>query len=72
MTDGINLTGFDEVNELTGPHSIDITGDYAPATGSFPAAQDVSSQGDAGLGGEGSSGSLPISGPDESDMIGMN
>ena len=55
MTDGINLTGFDEVNELTGPHSIDITGDYAPATGSFPAAQDVSSQGDAGLGGEGSS-----------------
>jgi len=72
MTDGINLTGFDEVNELTGPHSIDITGDYAPATGSFPAAQDVSSQGDAGLGGEGSSGSLPISGADESDMIGMN
>ena len=67
MTDGINLTGFDEVNELTGPHSIDITGDYTPATGSFPAAQDMSSQGNAGLNQEGSSASLPLSGPDTSD-----
>jgi len=72
MTDGINLTGFDEVNELTGPHPIDITGDYAPATGSFPAAQDMSAQGNAGLNREGSSESLPLSGPDTSDDMNVN
>jgi hypothetical protein len=46
---------------------MDATGDYAPANGSFPAAQDMSSQGNAGLNQEGSSDSLPISGADESD-----
>jgi len=70
MTDGINLTGFNEVNNgATNNLDLNPTG-QAPAS-AFPAS-DVSSQGDAGLGGEGSSGSLPISGPDESDMIGMN
>jgi hypothetical protein len=67
MTDGINLTGFAEIGEQTGAHPIDATGDYAPADGSFPAAQDMSSQGNAGLNQEGSSASLPISGADESD-----
>ncbi len=67
MTDGINLTGFNEVNELTGAHSIDASGDYSPTTGSFPAASDMSTQGNAGLNVEGSSESLSISGADESD-----
>jgi len=67
MTDGINLTGFNEVKPA-GTNGINATGDYSPATGSFPAAQDKSSQGNAGLNGEGSSSSLPISGADESDM----
>jgi hypothetical protein len=67
MTDGINLTGFGETNPA-GTNDINASGDYSPATGSFPAAQDKSSQGNAGLNGEGSSSSLPISGADESDM----
>ena len=67
MTDGINLTGFAETNPA-GTNSIDASGAYSPADGSFPAAQDKSSQGNAGLNGEGSSSSLPISGADESDM----
>ena len=50
MTDGINLTGFAEIGEQTGPHPIDATGDYAPADGSFPAAQDKSTQDGSGLG----------------------
>ena len=66
MTDGINLTGFAETN-LGATNSINATRDYAPADGSFPAAQDMSSQGNAGLNQEGSSASLPISGADESD-----
>jgi len=72
MTDGINLDGFSANRNPAGTNDINASGDYSPATGSFPAAQDMSSQGNAGLNGEGSSGSLPISGPDESDMIGMN
>jgi len=69
MTDGINLTGFAEIGELTGAHPIDASGDYSPATGSFPAASDVSAQGNSGLNQEGSSASLPLSGPDYSDTI---
>ena len=69
MTDGINLTGFADVAPSA---PITIDGHYSDNTGSATPAQDVSSQGDAGLGGEGSSASLPISGADESDMIGMN
>jgi hypothetical protein len=68
MTDGINLDGFSANRNPAGTNDINASGDYSPATGSFPAAQDKSSQGNAGLNGEGSSSSLPISGADESDM----
>ena len=72
MTDGINLTGFNEVNPA-GTNLINASGAYSPADGSFPAAQDVSAQGNAGLNQEGSSASLPLSGPDFSDsLIGNN
>ena len=66
MTDGINLTGFNETGEQTGSNTIDAG--YASNPGAAFSAQDVSTQGNAGLGQEGSSGSLPISGADESDM----
>jgi hypothetical protein len=65
MTDGINLTGFNEVRPA-GTNGINAH--YSDNTGSAFAASDVSSQGNAGLNGEGSSSSLPISGADESDM----
>jgi hypothetical protein len=65
MTDGINLTGFNEVRPA-GTNGINAH--YSDNTGSAFAASDVSSQGNAGLNREGSSGSLPISGADESDM----
>jgi hypothetical protein len=53
MTDGINLTGFNEVNPA-GTNSINASGAYSPADGSFPAAKDVSTQGNAGFNAEGS------------------
>lgn len=72
MTDGINLTGFAETNPA-GTNGINASGAYSPADGSFPAASDVSAQGNAGLNREGSSESLPLSGPDFSDsLIGNN
>jgi len=72
MTDGINLTGFNETNPA-GTNNINASGSYSPADGSFPAASDVSAQGNAGLNQEGSSASLPLSGPDFSDsLIGNN
>jgi hypothetical protein len=49
MSDGINLTGFNETKPA-GTNSIDASGDYSPATGSFPAAADKSTQDGAGLG----------------------
>jgi hypothetical protein len=49
MSDGINLTGFNETKPA-GTNSIDASGDYSPATGSFPAASDKSTQDGAGLG----------------------
>jgi hypothetical protein len=49
MSDGINLTGFNETKPA-GTNSIDASGDYSPATGSFPAATDKSTQDGAGLG----------------------
>jgi hypothetical protein len=52
MSDGINLTGFNETKPA-GTNSIDASGDYSPATGSFPAAADKSSQDGAGLGNNG-------------------
>jgi len=67
MTDGTNLDGFSANRNPAGTNDINSSGDYSPATGSFPAAQDMSSQGNAGLNEEGSSASLPLSGPDTSD-----
>jgi hypothetical protein len=52
MSDGINLTGFNETKPA-GTNSINASGDYSPATGSFPAAADKSSQDGAGLGNNG-------------------
>jgi hypothetical protein len=49
MSDGINLTGFNETKPAA-TNSIDASGDYSPATGSFPAAADKSTQDGAGLG----------------------
>ena len=49
MSDGINLTGFNETKPAA-TNSIDASGDYSPATGSFPAASDKSTQDGAGLG----------------------
>lgn len=48
MTDGLNLTGFNDTKPA-GTNGINASGDYSPATGSFPAAQDKSSQGAAGV-----------------------
>jgi hypothetical protein len=55
MTDGINLDGFTANRHPAGTNSINETGTWSPATGSFPAAQDMSTQGNAGLNAEGSS-----------------
>lgn len=66
MTDGLNLTGFNEVGEQSGSNNINLHLSDAPGT-AF-ASSDMSTQGNAGLGKEGSSGSLPITGKDESDM----
>lgn len=66
MTDGINLDGFTANRQPAGTNSINAH--YSDNTGSAFAASDVSAQGNAGLNQEGSSGSMPISGADESDM----
>ena len=65
MTNGINLTGFNETGEQSGSNNIDAG--YAANPGSAFPASDVSTQGNAGFNAEGSSESLPISGADESD-----
>lgn len=49
MTDGKNLTGFNETRPA-GTNDINETGTWSPATGSFPAAADKSSQDGAGVG----------------------
>jgi hypothetical protein len=49
MTDGLNLTGFNDTKPA-GTNDINESGNYSPATGSFPAASDKSSQDNAGLG----------------------
>ena len=54
MTDGINLDGFTANRHPAGTNSINETGTWSPATGSFPAAQDMSTQGNAGFNAEGS------------------
>lgn len=65
MSDGINLTGFNEVKPAG---TNNINAHYSDNPGSAFAATDKSTQGNAGLNQEGSSGSMPISGADESDM----
>jgi hypothetical protein len=47
-SNGINLEGFSNTGEQSGSNNID--GNYSPANGSFPAAGDKSTQGNAGLG----------------------
>ena len=69
MTDGINMDGFSANRNPAGTNDINASGAYSPADGSFPAASDVSAQGNAGLNQEGSSASLPLSGPDYSDTM---
>jgi hypothetical protein len=66
MTDGINLTGFGETKGYEA--SPWPTENYTEATAGAFSAKDMSTQGNAGFNQEGSSGSLPISGADESDM----
>ena len=53
MTDGINLDGFTANRKEAGTNDINVTGTWSPATGSFPAAADKSTQGNAGLGNNG-------------------
>lgn len=53
MTDGLNLDGFTANRKPAGTNDINASGDYSPATGSFPAAQDKSSQDGAGVGNNG-------------------
>lgn len=64
MSDGINLTGF---NETKPGATNDIYLDVSLSEGTAFPATDMSTQGNAGLNQEGSSESLPISGADESD-----
>lgn len=52
MTDGLNLTGFNDTKPA-GTNSINASGNYSPATGSFPAAADKSTQDGAGVGNNG-------------------
>ena len=67
MTDGINLTGFNEL-QAAGTNNLDLNPTGQALASAFPAS-DVSAQGNAGLNQEGSSASLPLSGPDYSDTI---
>lgn len=53
MTDGLNLDGFTANRHPAGTNSINASGEYSPATGSFPAAQDKSTQDGAGVGNNG-------------------
>ena len=66
MSDGKDLKGFNETSPSGSSPWATESYTEAPAA-AFP-SKDMSSQSNAGLGQEGSSGSLPISGADESDM----
>jgi hypothetical protein len=52
MEQGLNLEGFNNTKPA-GTNDINASKDYSPATGSFPAAQDKSSQDGAGVGNNG-------------------
>ena len=57
ISNGINMEGFGNTGEQSGSNTID--GKYSPANGgSFPKAQDMSTQKNAGLNQEGSSGMM--------------
>jgi len=64
-TNGINGGGFEAA---TPAGTNNINAHYSDNPGSAFAATDMSTQGNAGFNQEGSSGSLPITGADESDM----
>lgn len=66
MANGIFESGFDNTAPA-GQNNLDLNPTGQAPAAAFPAS-DVSSQGNAGFNQEGSSGSLPISGADESDM----
>ena len=53
MTDGLNLDGFTSNRKPAGTNDINASKDYSPATGSFPAATDKSTQDNAGVGNNG-------------------
>ncbi len=53
MTDGINLTGFNETGEQSGSNNLDLNPTGQAPDSAFP-AQDVSTQGNAGFNAEGS------------------
>jgi len=53
MTDGLNLTGFNETGEQSGSNDLNLHLSDAP--GKAFASSDMSSQGNAGLNQEGSS-----------------
>lgn len=53
MTDGLNLDGFSANRKPAGTNDINASGQYSPATGSFPAAQDKSTQDGSGVGNNG-------------------
>jgi hypothetical protein len=44
MTDGINLTGFNELNPAA-TIAIDASGDYSPATGAADVSNQATAQG---------------------------
>lgn len=47
MTDGLNLDGFTANIKPAGTNDINETGTWSPASGSFPAASDMSNQAQA-------------------------
>lgn len=48
MTDGINLTGFNETGEQSGSNNLDLNPTGAAPSAAFP-AQDMSTQGASGI-----------------------
>ena len=52
MTNGIELTGFNETGEQSGSNTLDLNPTGQAPAAAFP-AEDVSSQGAAGLGNNG-------------------
>lgn len=53
MTDGINLTGFNETGEQSGSNNLDLNPTGQSPAAAF-AAKDMSTQGNAGFNAEGS------------------